>query len=321
MAAMMQPAPLGKHPSFITALAFSSKKPQLASGDYQGTVRLWDTNTGAPLATLVGFDLDFDKRPKMIDALAFSRDGKRLAVGLSDYDGEYRLRLWDLANQKEYARISCDEVDDLAFTADGTLLTACGVSLELRDGHTGEKRAAITGHQDHVICVAHNTEYKLLATGTAYEDGVVRVWNAASRTLYAIAGHVAGNVEQVWFTPDGEYLYWYGWDGLHKWDIQTKTELAAWANVPGGDRTTILDPARGVTAGVTSFDEAKEGGIGYDHSSTIRLVELSTGKVVNELPNAIDAHILTIAFSPNGKMLAFGDEKDRVFLWHLHKSP
>jgi WD40 repeat protein len=303
---MMQPILLGKHPNVVYSFAFNNDNTLLASGDYTGTVQLWDIKTSTTITSLIGFDLEYDHRPKMIDALAFSPDGARLAVGLSDYHGEYRLRLWDVEARKEYARFACDEISDLDFTEDGTLLICgSGDSLWLRDGQTGEPLAVLEGHRDYIICVALSSDGSLAATGTAYEEGVVRVWDLSFRTLRAIAGRNNGNVEQVWFSPDGKQLYWFGWDGLHRWDVENETELAAWPDIRGDDRTTILDPTCRIVA--------------LSDNYTIHLIDLATEEVVKKLPDGIDEAIITIAFSSDGKMLAIGDGHDRVFLWHIEE--
>jgi WD40 repeat protein len=67
------------------AVAFSPDDRWLATGGGDGRVRLWDLESGAPVATLVGHDLQ-------ILTLAFSPDGTRLASG--GYDKT--IRLWDM---------------------------------------------------------------------------------------------------------------------------------------------------------------------------------------------------------------------------------
>lgn len=113
---MTQPLLLGKHPNIVYSFAFSRDNTLLASGDYSGTIRLWDSRTGGAIDTLIGFDLEHDRRLKMINALAFNPNGTSLAVGLSDYPGEYRLRLWDVEARKEVARFAYGEISDLKFS-------------------------------------------------------------------------------------------------------------------------------------------------------------------------------------------------------------
>jgi WD40 repeat protein len=81
---MTQPILLGEHPNIVYSFAFSPDKTLLASGDYTGTVRLWDVKRRIAITSLIGLDLEYDHRPKMIDGLAFSPDGAKLERSMLD---------------------------------------------------------------------------------------------------------------------------------------------------------------------------------------------------------------------------------------------
>jgi WD40 repeat protein len=76
--------PLPGHESSVTAVAFSHDGAQVASGDRDGEIRLWDVASrrllGAPIETGAG-----------IEALSFSAEDTTLASGGTDG----RLGLWD----------------------------------------------------------------------------------------------------------------------------------------------------------------------------------------------------------------------------------
>ena len=56
----------------MAGIAFSPDGHRLASGDTDGTVRLWNVDTGEPIARLTG-------HTDMVYSVAFSPDGHRLA--------------------------------------------------------------------------------------------------------------------------------------------------------------------------------------------------------------------------------------------------
>jgi WD40 repeat protein len=147
------------------------------------------------------------KLGKRISALAFSPDGKLLAVGA---DGG-AVMLWDVAAGQELATLQGKEtVSGLAFSPDGKLLAAgdgrgrvpsYGV-VHIWDVASRRLRASLPGHDNQVGDVAFSADGKTLASGG--DD--VRLWEVASGKPRATLTPGFGPIYQVKFCPGGRVL-------------------------------------------------------------------------------------------------------------------
>ena len=115
------------HRNMVNSVAFSPSGDTMASASSDGTVRLWDTASGASIAVLSG-------HPESADDVAFSPDGRTLA-SLGAYQS---LKFWHLETHRELATLSMPEAGSfLSFAADGTHL-----AVTLGDVESGYDRGA-----------------------------------------------------------------------------------------------------------------------------------------------------------------------------------
>ena len=136
---------------------------KLVAGRLEIGAGLWDAGTGAVVARLAGKDTSADNTVRRV---AFSPDGKRLAVG-HDYG---LVRVWDVATRSPVAELA-------------------------RPGKVGGPAFTVTA-------LAFSPDSKWLAAGS--ETGAA-AWDVAARTFVALGSEKA-QTQSVGFTPDGTRL-------------------------------------------------------------------------------------------------------------------
>jgi WD40 repeat protein len=209
----------------VVSLRFAPDGRLLAIGTRDGNVTLWDV-PGHKALHRVAY-------PKAPYALAFTRDGGRLAVS-----GTSKIMLFDtrsgkevkqLASKSEGTPASHPDVAALAFAPDGKTLAVAGYDAVVRllDVDTGKEVQHCEGHASVPYGLAFSADGRTLVTGSF--DSTVRLWEAFSgRPIGVLTGHV-GPVFGVALSPDNKTAYSASADTtVIVWDVtgQAKTATA-----------------------------------------------------------------------------------------------
>ena len=153
------------HADEVRSVAFSPDGTTLASSVRHGTVKLWDTETGANVATLEGAG----------GPVVFSPDGKMLA----STGNVQEIKLWNLETQTDIMTLrgKAGAVFDLTFSPDGTTLVAGQGfgTIKFWDVATGENIATLKGHTGIVFSADFSSDGTILASGS--QDGTVLLWD------------------------------------------------------------------------------------------------------------------------------------------------
>lgn len=248
-------------------------------------------------------------------SVAFSPDGKTLAVGCNDGSA----KLWDPRSGKELRQWQAHDgaYCRVAFSPDGkTLATCSGIKfsgksdLEIRLWNlaSGKKIAALAGHEGGINALAFSPDGKLLLSGgnpiLSGQPGEAKLWDlSATKQIESLKGH-KDSVVAVAFSPDGKTFATgegtFG-AGIHLWDAATRKE-------------------RLVIGGGTEFAFTPDGKqIVSIQGNSIVFNDASTGKEVNAIAK-VGNTLFRIALSKDGNTLAVGIDDARVTLWDVAKT-
>ena len=152
------------HESWVTSLVLTPDDKKLISGSWDGTVRVWDVETGKA-------DPILESHKSKIYSLALSRDGKRAASG----GGNGELYLWDLEANSELAHLEGhddeSEVNGVAFTPDGKQLISAASDGDIRiwEVPSGKELGKIAGPKEGILALALSPDGKrvLIAGGAS----------------------------------------------------------------------------------------------------------------------------------------------------------
>ncbi len=309
------------HTWWIKSIAFSADSKMLVSGDEHEMIRLWDTATGKPKATLNW------RRGTATYALAFSPSGRFIASGHRD-----GVKLWD--NTVKPKQQTDDTIGDYQHT------------LEIRE------------HKDYVSKLAFSPDGKTLLTGS--KDGTIQAWDTASGSYrFTCTGHIEGTRDLI-FTLSGDTLVSLnqpfnppGNLQQQRWDLTTRDQLStrflgmeAYSMILSPDGETLVthdsgskcvlwdintDPPRiidqfileGFPGGglnvrfAFSADSKMLAAGGED--GLVHVWDLTISKKVRHR-FTVKGHnrgLRMLAFSPDGKLLASGGNGKTLCLWRV----
>lgn len=157
-------------------------------------VEVWDAVAGKERAA-------FKVEARMVESLAFSPDGKTLAVG--DFDG--KLRLWDVAEGKDRVVLRHPApVWALGYSPDGKTLASVDRNVGVVwDPATGKEVARFERGRARFLCVAVSPGGKLVATAV---DDHIDLWDGRTGESRGAVTTAQRGVVSMAFSPDGKTL-------------------------------------------------------------------------------------------------------------------
>lgn len=306
----------------VFSVAFSANSRVLATGNENGTVRLWNVADpahaqvlGRPLAGCNGH----------IHSVAFSPNGKILANGCNGGT----IQLWDMANASDprpFGRpvAAMDGyVYSIAFSPKGNLLAADGENIQLWDVSDPSRpkllsQLADTG-PDIISSVAFSPNGRILATaGDGNND--VRLWDVANpeqlRPLGPPLTTGSSSSYSVAFSPNGDILAAGTSNGtIELWDMASPNHPLAPSEIMAGPEGDVIRSVAFSSDG----SELADGGT----NGLLSLWNVADPADPTSIGSSLAANtniVASVAFSPDGRTLASAGYGGTTRLWSLPRT-
>ncbi len=201
----------------VTAVAFSPDGRLLAVG-MAGRVELRDP-AGRRVRRVI------DGIPGKVNAVHFSRDGRRLVVaaGIAGLNGVAEIRDVEKGTRLATFNGHRDAVHDAEFSPDGQWLATAGYDRSIRLWRVSDGGVVWSNsvHNGAVFDLAFDPSGAVLASASA--DQTVKLWRVRDGLRLDTLNQPQGEVSQVLFSPEGASVYATGADRrIHQWKFVSK---------------------------------------------------------------------------------------------------
>lgn len=325
---------LEEDPHELTSLAFSLDGSTLVTGKHDGSVSLWDAETGERRITRNAHD-------DRVMAIANAPDGRQFAT--ASYDG--RLIVWDAEGKPKITLMHPNEVLAVAFSPAGHLI-ASGCrdgKIRLWDLKAGQEVGQLGKHSWQVSCLGFSSDGSLLvSSGQAGFDQTVRIWDVQKRQVQRA---FIGSASFVAFLPGDQAVMSGGEsDAIRFWNLKEDNTYSRarsrslrrhdgrvysiagacranqWISAGQDGKVVLSQPASFSTeleVKLHSFDLAfaSEGRqLALACVGGVCLVDVSTGTPAMTIP-AKESDWYCVAATPTGSLVAGGSRDHVLAIW------
>lgn len=298
------------HSNWVTSIAISADGQTLASASLDGTVKIWNIDSGQLLRTLS------DKKSGAVLSVAISPDRQTLAAGCEDK----KIRIWNFTNSKLLRTIGnwtiykhSGSVNSVALNFDRQFIASIGNlddRIKIWNINTGRYIDYLAGAEG-INTIALSPDGKSIAAGS--QNTKIKIWKQGFFGVFLsrlgissnLSGH-SGSVRSVAFNPNGKIIASGSEDKtIRLWDINTKE--CTW-EIPGQHSASVDTVAFSPDGKILASGSADK---------TIKLWSIEDPiKNIGTLTGHSGA-VNSVAFTPDGRILASGSSDNTIKIWQV----
>ena len=293
---------LNGHIDVVSSVSVLPYGNRAISASYDGTLKVWDMETGIETRTLKG-------HTSGISSVSVTPDGFRAISG--SFDGT--LKIWDIEIGVEIRTLKGHTagVISVSVTPDGRRAISGSIdsTLKLWDIETGVEIRTFKGHTARIraVSVTHDGRYAISAS----DDKTLKVWDIETGVEFrTLKGHT-GWVLAVSVTPDGRRAISTSLGGTLKvWDMETGFEIPMfnWHN--------------GMVSSVSVTPDGRYA-ISASSEGTIIIWDLETGIEIRTFRgqtawiSEVSRWISSVSVTPDGKHAISASSDNTLKVWDL----